>query len=68
MEQDGYTRPRAYIIIFRVFTLCFLYSNIRLLFEKHFKFTFTFTFGYYYVMENVYYFFFSKYRIISLVI
>ena len=34
----------------------------------HFKFTFTFTFGDYYVMENVYYFFFSKYHTISLVI
>lgn len=43
MELDGHTRPRAYIIILGFYTLCFLYSNIQLLFEIHFKFTFTFT-------------------------
>lgn len=49
----------SYSIIFFISNLCSV---------LHSKFTFTFTFGYYYVMENVYYFFFSKYRIISLVI
>ncbi len=44
-SKNGYTRPRAYIIILRFYTLCFLYSNIQLLFEIHFKFTFTFTFS-----------------------
>lgn len=57
MYARGLVYPSYSIILFFISNLCSVLH-----------FTFTFTFGYYYVMENVYYFFFSKYRIISLVI
>lgn len=57
MYARGLVYPSYSRILFFISNLCSV---------LHFKFTFTF--GYYYVMENVYYFFFSKYRIISLVI
>lgn len=59
MYARGLVYPSYSIILFFISNLCSV---------LHFKFTFTFTFGDYYVMEYVYYFFFSKYRTISLVI